>query len=89
MLEPLRKQLELLVRYQEKGPPWSMRLGAVLAGNGAAAPRAGTLTVGAVDRLVLDPVFRRDLDEMAEFVRRMEASDVAPTARSMRASTRS
>jgi len=76
VLEPLRERLALLVRYAEEGPPFSMRLG--LYRGDALLGKVRLLYAGAVRRLVLDPVFREDVDEMEGFVRRMEASDLAP-----------
>jgi type VI secretion system protein ImpL len=77
-LEPLRERLALLLRHEEQGPPWSMRLG-LYRGN-ALLPHVRRVYVGAVRRLVLDPVFRQDADEMEGFVRRMEATEETPAS---------
>ncbi len=75
-LEPLRERLALLLRHEEQGPPWSMRLG-LYRGN-ALLPQVRKVYLGAVRRLVLDPVFGQDADEMEGFVRRMEATEETP-----------
>jgi len=75
-LELLRERLDLLVRYGEEGPPLGMRLG--LYRGDRLEPSVRRLYAGAVRRLVLDPIFRADVDEMNAFVRRMEATDAPP-----------
>lgn len=75
-LEPLRARLALLVRYSEEGPPLSMRWG-LYRGNDL-LPAVRKLYAGSIRRLLLDPVFRQDADEMEGFVRRYEASDATP-----------
>ncbi len=78
VLEPLRERLELLARHEEQGSPWSMRFG-LYHGN-ALLPHVRKLYVGAVRRLLLDTVFRQDVDEMEGFVRRMEATEETPAS---------
>jgi type VI secretion system protein ImpL len=75
-LEPLRERLALLVRYSEEGPPLSMRLGLYRGDELLEGVRK--MYGAAVRRLVVDPVFKRDVDEMEEFARRLEASDAQP-----------
>jgi type VI secretion system protein ImpL len=75
-LELLRERLDLLVRYGEEGPPLGMRLG--LYRGDRLEPPVRRLYAGAVRRLILDPIFRADVDEMNAFVRRMEATDAPP-----------
>jgi type VI secretion system protein ImpL len=75
-LEPLRERLALLVRYAEEGPPLSMGLG-LYRGN-ELVPALTRLYAGSVRRMLIDPVFRQDGEEMEAFVRRLEATDVAP-----------
>jgi len=76
-LEPLRERLALLVRYAEEGPPLSMRFG--MYRGDALAPHVRRFYAASVRRLVLDPVFRQDVQDLDAFVRRLEASDATPT----------
>jgi type VI secretion system protein ImpL len=75
-LEPLRERLALLVRYSEEGPPLSMRLGLYRGDELLEGVRK--MYGAAVRRLVVDPVFKRDVDEMEAFARRLESSDAQP-----------
>lgn len=75
-LEPLRERMALLVDHAEKGPPLSMRWG-FYRGN-ELLPAVQKLYGGAVRRLLIDPVFRRDAEELDSFVRGMEASQGVP-----------
>ena len=75
-LEPLRVRLDELVRYAENGPPWSMRFG--LYQGDDLVPHARKLFASSVRRLVLDPIFRQDVNDMEAFARRLEGSDVVP-----------
>jgi len=75
-LEPLRERLSLLVKYADEGPPFSMGLG-LYRGNDL-VPAVKKLYAGSVRRMLIDPTFRQDADEMEGFVRRLEATDAAP-----------
>jgi type VI secretion system protein ImpL len=75
-LEPLRERIALLERYRDEGPPFSMRFG-LYSGDALQGP-VRRLFAGAVRRLIVDPVFRRDREEMGELVRRLEASGAQP-----------
>ncbi len=75
-IEPLRERLALLVQYAEKRPPLSMRLG--LYRGGALLPHVRRFYAATARRLLLDPVFRHDVEDMDAFVRRYESSEAAP-----------
>jgi type VI secretion system protein ImpL len=75
-LEPLRERLALLERYRDEGPPLSMRFG--LYRGDALQPAVRRLFAGAARRLIVDPAFRRDREEMGELVRRLESSGAQP-----------
>jgi type VI secretion system protein ImpL len=75
-LEPLRERLALLERHREEGPPFSMRLG--LYSGDALRPAVRRLYATAARRLIVDPAFRRQREEMGEFVRRLESSGAQP-----------
>ena len=77
-LEPLRARLAELVTHQEQGPPLSMRFG-MYRGN-ELLPHVRKLYASAVRRLLIDPVFRQDVEEMDAFRQRYEASAVPPAA---------
>ncbi len=77
-LEPLRLRLAELVRHREEGRPFSMGFG--MYQGAELLPHVEQLYASAVRRLVLDPVFRQDVEEMAAFARRYEGSGSIPAA---------
>lgn len=75
-LEPLRARLAELVSHHEQGPPLSMRFG--MYQGAELLPQVRKLYASAVRRLLLDPVFKQDVEEMDGFVRRFEATEAPP-----------
>jgi type VI secretion system protein ImpL len=75
-LEPLRARLSQLVAWEEEGTPFSMGFG--MYQGGALLPHVRTFHARATRRLVLDPVFRADVDALDRFARRYEAVGDAP-----------
>jgi type VI secretion system protein ImpL len=75
-LEPLRARLAELVSHAEQGPPFSMRFGMYQGSN--LLPHVRKFYASAVRRLLLDPVFKQDVEEMDGFVRRYEATEAPP-----------
>lgn len=75
-LDPLRERLELLMRYEAEGAPWSMRLG--MYQGTALLPHVRKLYAAATRRLVVEPVFALELEEMEQFLRRFESSIAMP-----------
>jgi type VI secretion system protein ImpL len=75
-IEPVRERLDLLVRNAEEGPPLAMRLG--MYRGDELIPPVRRLYATATARLLIEPVFRQDVEAMEAFARRLEASDAAP-----------
>ncbi|MBI5069885.1 MAG: type VI secretion system membrane subunit TssM [Deltaproteobacteria bacterium] len=76
-LESLRAVLADLVRWEEQGAPFSMRFG--MYQGSTLLPHVRKLHAAAVRRLVLDPIFKQDVEEMDAFVRRFEGSGANPS----------
>jgi type VI secretion system protein ImpL len=77
-LEPLRVRLALLVAHREGGAPLSMRFG--MYRGEELLPHVQRFYAQAVRRLVLDPVFKEDVEAMDAFLRRWEVAAGAPPA---------
>jgi type VI secretion system protein ImpL len=76
-IEPLRERLDLLLRFEQHGAPWSMRFG--MYQGDALVPGVRTLYAAAVRRLVVEPVFALETQEMEGFARRFESGAEMPT----------
>jgi type VI secretion system protein ImpL len=76
VLDPLRERLELLQRFEADGAPWSMRFG--MYQGSALLPHVRKLYAAAARRLVVEPVFALELEEMDAFLRKSEASIAQP-----------
>jgi type VI secretion system protein ImpL len=64
-LEPLREKLSELERYNDEGSPFAMRFG-MFQGGSLREPLQG-LYIAAARRIVIDPVFKKDVDDMELF----------------------
>jgi type VI secretion system protein ImpL len=75
-IEPLRERLELLLSFQDDGAPWSMRFG--MYQGGSLLPGVRSLYAAAVRRLLMEPVYALEVEEMDRFARTWEASAGMP-----------
>jgi type VI secretion system protein ImpL len=70
VLDPLRERLELLMDHEANGAPFSMRLG--MYQGAALLPHVRKLYAAAVRRLVVEPVFALEVEELDAFVKKYE-----------------
>lgn len=77
VLDPLRERLELLMDHEANGAPLAMRLG--MYQGRELLPHVRKLYAAAVRRLVVEPVFALEVEEMDAFVKRHEASVGMPS----------
>src|SRR5512138_178960 len=76
-IDPLRERLDLLLRFQAEGAPWSMRFG--MYQGDALVPGVRTLYGAAVRRLVVEPVYALETQEMEQFAQRYQSGAEMPT----------
>jgi type VI secretion system protein ImpL len=75
-LDPLRERLDQLRRWEEDGPPFSMRFG--MYQGEALLPGARALFAAAARRLVIEPVYGLEAEELDAFVKQYEQSEALP-----------
>lgn len=75
-IEPLRERVALLVKYQDEGAPFLMRLG--MYRGDELRPHVRKLYAKAVRRILVEPIFRADLAEMVAFAKQFGESGEAP-----------
>ncbi len=76
-LDPLRERLDQLRRWEEDGPPFSMRFGMYQGDSLVSGAR--DLYAAAARRLVIEPVYGLEAEELEAFVREYETSGAPPT----------
>lgn len=75
-LDPLRERLEQLHGFEEDGAPWSMRFG--MYQGGSLLPGVRALYATAARRLLVEPVYGLEAEELEAFARQYEKSDSLP-----------
>jgi type VI secretion system protein ImpL len=75
-IDPLRERLELLLAFEDEGAPWSMRFG--MYQGRSLLPGVRSLYAAAVRRLLVEPVYALEVEEMDRFARESEASASMP-----------